>query len=102
MDCPKLSEEEMRAHEDLVMPNDVSAISVGLIDREVYLDLDYVLDSNADVDMNVVGTSDGMLVEVQGTGEESTYSREQFDSLMDMAEVGLERYKIQVDTLLGN
>ena len=50
-----------------------------------------------------VGTSDGMLVEVQGTGEESTYSREQFDSLMDMAEVGLERlHKIQVDTLSGN
>ena len=101
--APKLSEEEVRAHEDLVMPNDVSAISVGLIDGEVYLDLDYVLDSNADVDMNVVGTSDGMLVEVQGTGEESTYSREQFDSLMDMAEVGLERlHKIQVDTLSGN
>ena len=101
--APNLSEEEMRAHENLVMPNDVSAISVGLIDGEVYLDLDYVLDSNADVDMNVVGTSDGMLVEVQGTGEESTYSREQFDSLMDMAEVGLERlHKIQVDTLLGN
>ena len=101
--APNLSEEEMRAHENLVMPNDVSAISVGLIDGEVYLDLDYVLDSNADVDMNVVGTSDGMLVEVQGTGEESTYSREQFDSLMDMAEVGLERlHKIQVDTLSGN
>ena len=84
------------------MPNDVSAISVGLIDGKVYLDLDYILDSNADVDMNVVGTSDGMLVEGQGTGEESTYSREKFDSLMDMAEVGLERlHKIQVDTLLG-
>ena len=101
--APRLSEEEMRAHENMVMPNDVSAISVGLIDEEVYLDLDYVLDSNADVDMNVVGTSDGMLVEVQGTGEESTYSRDQFDSLMDMAEVGLERlHKLQVDTLHGN
>ena len=55
------------------------------------MDLDYVLDSNADVDMNVVGTSDGMFVEVQGTGEEATYSREQFDSLMDMAEIGLKR-----------
>ena len=84
------------------MTNDVSPISVGLIDGKVYLDLDYILDSNADVDMNVVGTSDGMLVEVQGPGEESTYSREQCDSLMDMAEVGLERlHKIQVDTLLG-
>jgi len=74
-----------------VMANDVSAISVGLIDGEVFLDLDYVLDSNADVDMNVVGTSDGMFVEVQGTGEEATYSRKQFDSLMDMAELGLKR-----------
>ena len=53
--------------------------------------------------MNVVGTSDGMLVEVQGTGEEATYSRKQFDSLMDMAEVGLERlHRMQVESLNGN
>ena len=101
--APKLTDEEKLAHENLVMPNDVSAISVGLVDGEVYLDLDYVLDSNADVDMNVVGTSDGMLVEVQGTGEEATYSRKQFDSLMDMAEVGLERlHRMQVESLNGN
>ena len=101
--APKLTDEEKLAHENLVMPNDVSSISVGLVDGEVYLDLDYVLDSNADVDMNVVGTSDGMLVEVQGTGEEATYSRKQFDSLMDMAEVGLERlHRMQVESLNGN
>lgn len=98
--APELTDEERMAHESSVMRNDVSAISVGLIDGEVFLDLDYILDSNADVDMNVVGTSDGMLVEVQGTGEESTYSREQFDSLMDMAEIGLEKlHGIQVETL---
>ena len=89
--APELTAEEKYAHEMSVMANDVSAISVGLIDGEVFLDLDYVLDSNADVDMNVVGTSDGMFVEVQGTGEEATYSRKQFDSLMDMAELGLKR-----------
>ena len=88
---PSLTKEERHAHEQKVMANDVSAISVGLIEGEVFLDLDYVLDSNADVDMHVVGTSDGMFVEVQGTGEEATYSREQFDSLMDMAEIGLKR-----------
>ena len=97
---PELTAEEKHAHEMRVMANDVSAISVGLIDGEVFLDLDYVLDSNADVDMNVVGTSDGMFVEVQGTGEESTYSREQFDSLMDMAELGLKRLQeIQYEVL---
>tara|TARA_Y100001954_G_scaffold164919_1_gene174988 strand:+ start:192 stop:1016 length:825 start_codon:yes stop_codon:yes gene_type:complete len=97
---PELTAEEKHAHEMRVMANDVSAISVGLIDGEVFLDLDYVLDSNADVDMNVVGTSDGMFVEVQGTGEESTYSRKQFDSLMDMAELGLKRLQeIQSEVL---
>ena len=96
----ELSSEEKAAHEAAVLPVDVAAISVGLIGEDVYLDLDYVLDSNADVDMNVIGTSDGMLVEVQGTGEESTYSRAQMDALMDMAEKGLENlYSIQQSTL---
>lgn len=86
---PKLSVEEARAHENRVIPNDLSAISVGLIDGNVYLDLDYNLDSNADVDMNVVGTSDGKFVEVQGTGEESTFSYDELQSLLDMARQGL-------------
>ena len=96
----ELSVEEKVAHEAAVLPVDVAAISVGLIGEDVYLDLDYILDSNADVDMNVIGTSDGMLVEVQGTGEESTYSRAQMDALMDMAEKGLIcLYDIQKQTL---
>ena len=82
------------------MPVDVAAISVGLIGEDVYLDLDYILDSNADVDMNVIGTSDGMLVEVQGTGEEATYSRAQMDALMDMAEIGLGKlHQLQQNSL---
>ncbi|MED5349913.1 MAG: ribonuclease PH [Candidatus Thermoplasmatota archaeon] len=87
---PTLSAEEKKAHENAVMPENLAAISVGLIGEEVYLDLDYQLDSNADVDMNVVGLSNGQFVEIQGTGEESTYSREQFNSLMDSAEQGLQ------------
>ena len=95
MEVPTLSTEEAVAHENAVIPHDLAAISVGLIDGDVYTDLDYILDSNADVDMNVIGTSDGMLVEVQGTGEESTYSRAQMDALMDLAEKGLERLDVQ-------
>ncbi|MDP6325083.1 MAG: ribonuclease PH [Candidatus Thalassarchaeaceae archaeon] len=96
----ELSSTEKTAHEAAVLPVDVAAISVGLLGDDVYLDLDYILDSNADVDMNVIGTSDGMLVEVQGTGEESTYSRAQMDALMDMAEKGLASlHSIQQSTL---
>ena len=50
-----------------------------------------MLDSNADVDMNVVGTSDGKFVEVQGTGEESTFSYDELQSLLDMSRHGLAR-----------
>ncbi|MEC7708923.1 MAG: hypothetical protein VYA39_04290, partial [Candidatus Thermoplasmatota archaeon] len=85
----KLSEEEMRLHEESVMPNDVAAISVGMVGGEVWTDLDYILDSNADVDMNVVMTSAGRFVEVQGTGEEATYSREELESLVEAAVNGI-------------
>ena len=100
--APQLSEEEARAHENRVIPNDLSAISVGLIDGNVYLDLDYNLDSNADVDMNVVGTSDGKFVEVQGTGEESTFSYDELQSLLDMARQGLSQLsEMQIAALDG-
>ena len=97
---PNMSEEEKSNHENKVIMNDVAAVSVGLIGEEIYLDLDYILDSNADVDMNVVMTSNGEFVEVQGTGEESTYSREQLNSLLDMAEKGNSLlHKMQVKAL---
>ena len=88
---PSLSEEEKKNHEIAVMKNDVAAISIGLLGDDIILDLDYIMDSNADVDMNVVGTSDGMLVEVQGTGEEATFSRIQLNKLIDYAEIGLKK-----------
>ena len=80
-----LSSEEMAEHENSVMTNDVAAISIGMLDGKVWTDLDYELDSNADVDMNVVMTSDGGFVEVQGTGEESTYTRGQLSEMLDAA-----------------
>jgi ribonuclease PH len=67
----------------------VAAVSVGVIDGEVRLDLPYEEDSRADVDMNVVATSSGQLIEVQGTGEGSTFSRQELDALTDMALLGI-------------
>jgi ribonuclease PH len=59
-----------------------------------------MLDSNADVDLNVVMLADGSLVEVQGTGEESTFSRQELAEMLDIAEVGLAQINtIQQQTL---
>ena len=68
----------------------LAAISCGVIENETYLDLDYILDSKADVDMNVVKTSDGKYVEIQGTGEEATFSGEELVALLARADGGLE------------
>jgi len=67
----------------------VAAISVGLLGGEVLLDLPYEEDSRADVDMNVVATGSGDLVEVQGTGEGSVFTRAQLDALTDLALAGI-------------
>ena len=88
--APTLNEIERTNHENTVIPHDLAAVSVGLVNGEVYLDLDYVLDSNADVDMNVIKTSDGRYVEVQGTGEESTFSADELTALLKGADVGLD------------
>lgn len=66
----------------------VSAVSVGIVDGEPRLDLMYLEDSAAQVDMNVVMTGAGKLIEVQGTGEESTFTRAELDQLLDLGEKG--------------
>ncbi|MCS5529295.1 MAG: ribonuclease PH [Candidatus Poseidoniales archaeon] len=101
VEAPKLSEDEGLAHELAVMPNDVAALSVGMVDGEVRTDLDYILDSNADVDMNVVMTSDGGFVEVQGTGEEATYTREELDAMIDAATIGISELHAFQDSVLA-
>jgi ribonuclease PH len=68
----------------------VAAVSVGLLDGEALLDLDYEEDSNADVDLNVVMTGDGRLVEVQATAERVPFDRPQLDGLLDLAAAGIE------------
>ena len=68
----------------------VAAISVGLVNGEARLDLDYEEDSSAQVYMNVVATQGGGLVEVQGTAEGDPFPREDLDAMIDLAMAGLE------------
>ncbi len=78
----------------------VAAISVGIVDGHPVLDLDYERDSRADVDMNVVMTGDGKFVEVQGTGEGSTFDHSQLDQMLVLAKSGIAKLvKIQADSL---
>jgi ribonuclease PH len=67
----------------------VAAVSCGVIDGRALLDLDYSEDSRADVDANVVMTSDGGLVELQSTGERSTLSRAHLDEMLALADAGI-------------
>lgn len=67
----------------------VAAISVGIVDGEPRLDLDYDEDVRAGVDMNVVMSSEGRFVEVQGTGEHGTFAREELDALLALAVRGI-------------
>jgi len=67
----------------------VAAVSVGIVDGQPRLDLDYPEDVRAEVDMNVVMSSTGQFVEVQGTGEHGTFDRAQLNSLLDLAVAGI-------------
>ena len=71
------------------MKRRIAAVSVGLIGGEARLDLDYPEDVAADVDMNVVMSSEGRFVEVQGTGEHGTFARDDMDRLLDLATRGI-------------
>jgi ribonuclease PH len=81
------------AHGSLADPKPLScrvaAVSVGVVDGRVRLDLPYAEDSRAEVDTNVVATDTGTLIEVQGTGEGATFSRRTLDSMLDVALAGI-------------
>jgi ribonuclease PH len=68
----------------------VAGVSVGVVEGEALLDLDYSEDSNAEVDLNVVMTGDGRLVEVQATAERVPFDRGRLDALLDLAAAGIE------------
>ena len=71
------------------LTDSVAAVSCGLIGDDVVLDLDYQLDSAADVDMNVIMTGGGRFVEIQGTGEEATFDDQQLAELLRLAKRGI-------------
>ena len=77
----------------LPLTGSVAAVSCGVVGGEPLLDLDYPEDSNAEVDMNVVMTGDGGLVEVQATGERTPLSRTSLDALLELAATGIEQLR---------
>ncbi len=78
----------------------VAAVSVGVVDETVLLDLDYSEDVRADVDMNIVMTGQGEFVEVQGSGEEATFSHAQLLALIEVAQHGIVKLsQLQLQTL---
>ena len=82
--------------------DEVAATSVGIVDGEPMLDLDYEKDVSADVDMNVVMSGRGLLVEVQGTAEGAPFTREELDQLLDLAAGGIkELHEMQRQAVAG-
>ncbi len=82
--------EQKKLAEDPILEN-VAAISVGISEGKNILDLNYSEDSSADVDMNIIMTSSGRLIEVQGTAEKEPFSRTQLDALLDLGEKGIKK-----------
>ena len=78
----------------------VCATSVGIVGEERLLDLCYEEDSNAKVDMNIIGTDDGQFVEIQGTGEEAPFTRSELNEILDLGEKGIKQMiQLQKDCL---
>jgi ribonuclease PH len=84
-----LQRRKLIAHEPV--KRSVAAVSVGIVSGQVCLDLDYDEDSTAEVDMNVVATGEGALVEVQGTAEGKPFPRADLDRMLDAAAEGIKR-----------
>jgi ribonuclease PH len=85
------------------LTDSLAAVSVGIVHGEPLLDICYAEDSAADVDMNVVMTGGGKIVEIQGTAESAPFSRAMLDELLSLAEKGIsELIKIQTEIFLSN
>ncbi len=87
--------------DEIPLKDYVAAVSVGIVDGERLLDLDYLEDSNAEVDMNVVMTGQGDFVEIQGTAEGKTYSRQDLDELLRLAQKGIEELIALQKNIIG-
>lgn len=80
----------------------VAAISVGMVDGQMLLDLNYEEDSKAEVDMNFVMTGSGLFVEIQGTAEKKAFSKEQIDKMTELASKGIEELIAKQREMIGN
>ena len=92
--------DERRLLREWPLADQLGAVSVGVVDGTCVCDLDYPEDSKAETDMNLVMTSEGEFVEVQGSAENGTFSRAQHDALLDVAAKGCEEiFALQRDVL---
>ncbi len=85
-----------------VIRGSVAAISVGICNGVAVVDLDYLEDKDADVDFNLVMTGDGQFIEVQGSGEEATFSRQQLDRLLKLGKLGIDAVAAKQRKALGS
>ena len=100
IDAIKSIQDELPNSKTPPLRDSLAAVSVGIVAGKAYLDLDYQLDYAAEVDMNVVMTGKGQFVEIQGTGEESTFSEAQVAELLMLAKKGIRQLtRIQKNSL---
>jgi len=83
---------EMKTLDEMPLKHLVAAISVGVVRGIPLLDLDYEEDSNADIDMNVVQTDNGKIIEIQATAEKKPFSKKDLNKLMGLAEKGIQEF----------
>lgn len=87
--------------EDLPIKEFIGAISVGIVNNQMLLDLSYQEDVYAEVDMNVVMTESGRFVEIQGTAEREVFDRDQLDGLLNLAQQGIKKIIAKQKQVLG-
>lgn len=95
----KLVQEEKM--QEIPIKNYVAAVSVGMVNEEHLLDLCYQEDSHAKIDMNIVMTDAGDYVEIQGTGEDSPFSKKDLFKLLELGEKGIQKLILQQKEILG-
>src|SRR5438034_399378 len=101
VDCLRSIQNELPDPTRFPLTDSVAAISVGIVDGRPALDLDYKQDVDADVDMNVVMTGSGRFVEIQGTGEEATFSDDDLAALIKLAKSGIRELRELQKKALG-
>lgn len=101
--CLALSKlRERKAINKPVLTGMVAAISVGMVGGKAVLDLDYVEDSSAEVDMNIVRTDDRRYIELQGTAESEPFGRERLDEMLALADIGIDELLTRQRDVLGS